>query len=61
VVRARALEDFPYMLAGYGPLSDGVPESLEGGEYQHTMPAAPLCSKPMCDADQTKRMRKARA
>jgi hypothetical protein len=44
--------------AGFGPISDGVPERI--GEDDFTMPSAPRVSRPAYDADQTKRMRKAR-
>lgn len=49
----------PVMLAGFGPLSDGVPLPRgAGGDSELEMPAPPKRSYAIAEADTTKRMRK---
>lgn len=47
-------------LAGFGPISDGIPQPIgDGGDSEDVMPRPPRTSVQV-DVDQTKRMRKAR-
>ncbi len=49
------------MMAGFGPISDGIPEKIgNGGDSERKMPGAPRCSRPLYDTDKTAPMRKAR-
>ncbi len=46
-------------LAGFGPLSNGIPEPIGNhGESEREMPPPPRASRPVCDYDKTQQMRK---
>lgn len=45
--------------AGYGPLSDGVPEAIgAGGDSEKQLPPPPRVSRPVHDEDKTVQLRK---
>lgn len=47
-------------LAGFGPISDGIPEAIgDGGSSETRMPAAPRVSRALIDYDKTAPTRKA--
>ncbi len=48
-------------LAGYGPISDGIPEPIgDGGDSENKMPRAPRRSTPIIELDKTQPIRRKR-
>jgi hypothetical protein len=58
-VSALSLTEQLVLLAGYGDISDGVPEAIGSDRETKRMPPPPRVSRPLYDCDKTQPVRKA--